>query len=339
MGSRRKEITYGMTPQQHAAANILLKMVSEGNRAYPRPFTMPEVSDVMQTPLSGADATALSELTRTGFAPDTSAVLNQIRTVGREEVARAFEGSLARAGAAGSMFGTAARAAAAKAATGEAAKYEQRALELGLAAQEGAAQRRVQGLQLAAQINQAAQSLNLDAARLRIAAAQFQQGMDYEEWKRQNPDVFSLLGLLYGKNVDMLVSQRPDQIGPTLLAIATIVGGALAGSDARWKKNIRDLESVLDRVLRVRTVRFQWIEEREGREDLGVIAQEIKEIFPDVVVEARDGHYVDYWKVLIYTLKALQELAMEVRDGNHGNEGRELGGLPAGSSPDDSSGT
>lgn len=88
-----------------------------------------------------------------------------------------------------------------------------------------------------------------------------------------------------------------------------------AGSDRKLKKNIEDAESVLDRALQVRLRRFHWKDEAgDGKKTMGVIAQELQPLFPDIVGETVDKEtkeklltvgYADFGMVAI---KALQEL-------------------------------
>lgn len=82
------------------------------------------------------------------------------------------------------------------------------------------------------------------------------------------------------------------------------------------------MESITARVEAVRAVRFKWKDDMgngtlEGKQDFGVIAQEFKEVFPELVEEvspcmgseeiADPCLVVRYEKLIIYLLKALQE--------------------------------
>ena len=51
-------------------------------------------------------------------------------------------------------------------------------------------------------------------------------------------------------------------------------------SDKRRKENIREMESMIDKVMAMKCRQFNWIEGKE--EDYGFIAQEIYEIFPHI---------------------------------------------------------
>jgi len=60
-------------------------------------------------------------------------------------------------------------------------------------------------------------------------------------------------------------------------------------SDRRLKENITDLPSQLDKIKAMRAVEFDYIESEGGGHQLGFIAQEIEEIYPDMVGEREDG--------------------------------------------------
>tara|TARA_R100001440_G_scaffold43692_1_gene63428 strand:+ start:597 stop:1955 length:1359 start_codon:yes stop_codon:yes gene_type:complete len=81
-------------------------------------------------------------------------------------------------------------------------------------------------------------------------------------------------------------------------------------SDERLKKNIVDASSQLDMLKSVKVREFDW--KRNDHHELGLIAQEIKDIIPNVVQQGGDDETknpwsVDYGKLTPYLLKALQE--------------------------------
>ena len=72
--------------------------------------------------------------------------------------------------------------------------------------------------------------------------------------------------------------------------------------------NVRTIDGALDAVGKLRGVRFDW--KKDGKPSLGVIAQEVEKIYPELVSTAPDGmKAVDYGKlagVLIESTKALR---------------------------------
>ncbi len=82
-------------------------------------------------------------------------------------------------------------------------------------------------------------------------------------------------------------------------------------SDARLKKNIGTIDNALDRVESIRGVSFEWIdqtEDKSGRQ-IGVIAQEIEPVFPELVSADNKGiKSVDYTKLTAVLIEAVKEL-------------------------------
>lgn len=60
-------------------------------------------------------------------------------------------------------------------------------------------------------------------------------------------------------------------------------------SDSRLKENITDLPNQLANITALRPVEFDYIESEGGGHQLGFIAQEVEEIYPDLVGERQDG--------------------------------------------------
>jgi hypothetical protein len=66
-------------------------------------------------------------------------------------------------------------------------------------------------------------------------------------------------------------------------------------SDRKLKENINPLSCTLDKVLQLNPVTFDWKEETQEskivglKEDIGLIAQEVQEVFPELVREGSDG--------------------------------------------------
>ena len=89
------------------------------------------------------------------------------------------------------------------------------------------------------------------------------------------------------------------------------------GSDKKLKTNIKDIKYGLKDVLKLRGVDFDWKEKRDGVHDIGVIAQEVKKVIPEVVQEVKDlveDTYlsVDYAKLVPVLIEAIKELKEEI---------------------------
>lgn len=95
-------------------------------------------------------------------------------------------------------------------------------------------------------------------------------------------------------------------------------GSIGACSDLRYKRDVRTLEHALDKVTRLRGVSFDWKQNDypemnfPDQEQIGLIAQEVKEVVPQVVSETNDGYYnVDYSKLTALLVEAVKDLKAE----------------------------
>lgn len=80
-------------------------------------------------------------------------------------------------------------------------------------------------------------------------------------------------------------------------------------SDRRAKENIStlDQQSSLQKICKINPVQFEWIE--SGREDLGVIAQEIEKVYPQLVITNPDGSKsVKYHSLIAPLISSVQSL-------------------------------
>ena len=93
----------------------------------------------------------------------------------------------------------------------------------------------------------------------------------------------------------------------------TMAGNVTAYSDERLKTNIQTIENALDKVMRMRGVSYERID--NGEKNVGVIAQEIKEVLPEVVLE-REGEdqfmSVSYGNIVGVLIEAIKELKAEI---------------------------
>ena len=93
--------------------------------------------------------------------------------------------------------------------------------------------------------------------------------------------------------------------------------GFNCASDARLKKDVISLDGALDKIDAIRGVQYSWNDAAQPQErQIGVIAQEIQAVYPELVMEGGNGYLsVDYPKltaVLIQSVKELKELIMSL---------------------------
>ena len=88
-------------------------------------------------------------------------------------------------------------------------------------------------------------------------------------------------------------------------------------SDKRLKTNIKPISSALDKLLQISGVTFDWIEKEEIHShkghDVGVIAQEVEAVLPEVVVTRDNGYKaVNYEKIVPLLIESIKELKAEI---------------------------
>jgi hypothetical protein len=106
----------------------------------------------------------------------------------------------------------------------------------------------------------------------------------------------------------------------------TVSGEVVSTSDIRTKTDIQNLESCLDKVLRLRPVSYLRTDLPDDKTHIGLIAQEVQEVYPEVVAKRKDDEYlgVAYQQLVPALIGAIQELKSEVDSLR--NEVRELKG-------------
>ena len=97
---------------------------------------------------------------------------------------------------------------------------------------------------------------------------------------------------------------------------------AFATSDINYKENVIEIPNALDKIDKIRGVEFDWIsltdEEKvdhhsnEGH-DVGVIAQEIEKVLPEIVTERENGSKaVRYEKIVALLIQAIKEQQIQI---------------------------
>jgi 2-keto-4-pentenoate hydratase/2-oxohepta-3-ene-1,7-dioic acid hydratase in catechol pathway len=94
----------------------------------------------------------------------------------------------------------------------------------------------------------------------------------------------------------------------------TITGtDVIASSDVRTKNNIITIDSALDKVMRMRGVFFERNVE-PGEKRVGVIAQEVEKILPEVVYTDENGlKSVSYGSIIGLLIEAIKEQQEVIR--------------------------
>lgn len=86
-------------------------------------------------------------------------------------------------------------------------------------------------------------------------------------------------------------------------------------SSRRWKTNIQTIQGALEKVERLRGVSFDWKE--KGGHDIGLIAEEVGEVVPEVVSyeeNGKDAMGLDYARLTAVLIEAVKEQQSQIRE-------------------------
>jgi hypothetical protein len=106
---------------------------------------------------------------------------------------------------------------------------------------------------------------------------------------------------------------KTTNVDGTLTATGDVV--AFYSSDKRLKDNIIRIENPLEKIEKIGGYEFDWNDKQDTYEghDVGVIAQEIQEVLPEVVTERDNGYLaVKYEKIVPLLIESIKELKQEV---------------------------
>jgi hypothetical protein len=97
----------------------------------------------------------------------------------------------------------------------------------------------------------------------------------------------------------------------------TCAGNITAYSDIRLKENIATVTNALEKTLALRGVTYTLLADETKRRKIGVIAQEVQEVLPEVVLrfEEENGEEklsVDYGNIVGLLIEAIKELKTEL---------------------------
>ena len=97
--------------------------------------------------------------------------------------------------------------------------------------------------------------------------------------------------------------------GDVGIAGTATANGVLLESDSRYKKEIQTLPSALQNILSLRGVSYYWKDRDDDTQQIGVIAQEVEKIYPQLVHTNEDGYKsVAYANLVSPLIEAIKEL-------------------------------
>ena len=90
----------------------------------------------------------------------------------------------------------------------------------------------------------------------------------------------------------------------------TATGNVTAFSDERLKENVETIEGALEKVSQMRGVMY----DKDGERGTGVIAQEMQQVMPEVVMDSGRGDYlsVAYGNIVGVLIESIKELKAEI---------------------------
>jgi hypothetical protein len=100
----------------------------------------------------------------------------------------------------------------------------------------------------------------------------------------------------------------------------TAAGSVTALSDGRLKENVITVDNALEKVLKLRGVYYNRIDDESKRRKLGVIAQEVETVIPEVVIENPGGENkepvltVDYGNITALLIEAIKDQQKLIND-------------------------
>ena len=123
-------------------------------------------------------------------------------------------------------------------------------------------------------------------------------------------------------NADILFVGNDGGVTRTALTLDMSAAGAAtfnndvtAFSDRRLKTDISNIENGLDKVMKMQGVYYKRNDVEDAKEQIGVIAQDMEAIIPEVVLTADDEMQtksVDYGKLTSVLIEAIKELKSEI---------------------------
>ena len=107
-----------------------------------------------------------------------------------------------------------------------------------------------------------------------------------------------------------------------LHADGDVVAYSTTVSDERLKDDVKTIDNALETVEKLRGVSYVWNKgKRQGKKDIGLIAQEVEKVIPEIVHDKKmplidDEVYktIDYEKLVGVLIESVKELSAEVKD-------------------------
>jgi len=113
--------------------------------------------------------------------------------------------------------------------------------------------------------------------------------------------------------VNSVTMNKPLIVQGNISATADVI--AYSSSDKRLKDNLKPIKNSLDKISKLSGYEFDWNDKQETYQghDVGVVAQEVEEVMPEVVEDREDGYKaVKYEKLVPLLIESIKELKEEI---------------------------
>jgi len=126
-----------------------------------------------------------------------------------------------------------------------------------------------------------------------------------------------------GRFSSLGINTAPSGVAGAILATNDVV--AFASSDERLKENLEPIGSAVEKVEQMTGYTYNWIPMEDihvygDMKDIGVIAQEVEKVLPELVSDRENGYKaVKYEKLTAVLIQAVKELSNRVKtlEGNN----------------------
>jgi hypothetical protein len=120
--------------------------------------------------------------------------------------------------------------------------------------------------------------------------------------------------------IPLVDNNRSLGLASRRFTVVWAVNGTIQTSDARDKQNIQSLTYGIDAIMKLKPVSYEWKDPNDGKVKLGLLAQDLELVIPEVIARATDEDDSDsdrlgvYYSDLIPVLiKAMQEQEAKIR--------------------------
>ena len=111
-----------------------------------------------------------------------------------------------------------------------------------------------------------------------------------------------------GGNASISLSGTTASVTGSITATGTVT----ANSDIKLKTNIETISDALNKALSLRGVTYDRID--SGEHQIGVIAQEVEKIIPEVVIDNNGTKSVAYGNIVAVLIEAIKEQQVQINE-------------------------